>query len=166
MLMLATLNAALPPILSGDVVTTAGGILRIKRNGAILFTVDLRPVSTPLVGFVFGWSINANQVIWEKIMDNAIVRTLGPVTRNPDGSFHVEFTQAGVGGRDFQSLERMDIDTANVENDGAVAENMLIRAMLRRSPDGTNFGAFQGAKVSIDTSAAEPVTFTFPPGIQ
>jgi len=148
-------------VLPGDMVSVDGrGRLRQVRGNATVLTLDLLPLSTPFHGFVFGNQIPATHIYWSRDMADAIVRTIKSVVKNPDDSYDITFTNDT--GRHFNDIEQIVTATNYLDREGTVAEDIAVRSMVLRSPDGTNFQAFVGTKVSIDMLAAQAITITLP----
>lgn len=62
--------------------------------------------------------------------------------------------------REFPNWEAVGEIAANIDSTPDLAENILLGKAYRASPDGTNKTTQQGASVSTNLLASEPVVYT------
>lgn len=146
-------------VLPGDSLEVEGSTVWLKRNDHYIDSRTIG-VANVFVPVAFSEHHTLDHVIyWRKKPMPAAAVTITNVTVNQaSGVIRADFSDGTQNEfADFATLLSAveDYDTATDH-----AKNLLLLALIRRSPDGSNLDALNGSSCTIDGQAATPVQFS------
>ena len=139
----------------GDTAVVVGNQLLITRDGRVVEVRTLGAESVVPLEATRDESIDHVLYFKERRMAGILSTMQSPI-RNPDGSVLFSFTNGDQ--REFSSVENAIEQTDYIDTLGGLAQDILIRMVCKRSPDGTDLHQLVGATCGIDCLATQPVS--------